>query len=251
MKELGRLLNKKSIIILAVAACICIAAILAGDSSDCGIDNYNVKVREYTWLTGGHTEEEIQQHADELSQDDKRTFKRLAREYSEKTAYIEGYTESVRSVITSAGNMKKFSIFGTTDSMANINKTENDYKRIENVEVRDVNSRAVEQFLKNDISIYVVLALMIYVIYNIYEYRDNGMWQITYTAVNGRMRIAAKDVIVTGLITMLALFVMQLCGLVFMMCIYGGWNVLTAPVQCLTGYNNYTLPVSIIVYIFI
>lgn len=208
-------------------------------------------MREYTWLTGGHTEEEIQQHADELSQDDKRTFKRLAREYSEKTAYIEGYTESVRSVITSAGNMKKFSIFGTTDSMANINKTENDYKRIENVEVRDVNSRAVEQFLKNDISIYVVLALMIYVIYNIYEYRDNGMWQITYTAVNGRMRIAAKDVIVTGLITMLALFVMQLCGLVFMMCIYGGWNVLTAPVQCLTGYNNYTLPVSIIVYIFI
>jgi hypothetical protein len=208
-------------------------------------------VREYTWLTGGHTEEEIQQHADELSQDDKRIFKRLAREYSEKAAYIEGYTESVRSVITSAGNMKKFSIFGTTDSMANINKTENDYKRIENVEVRDVNSRAVEQFLKNDISIYVVLALMIYVIYNIYEYRDNGMWQITYTAVNGRMRIAAKDVIVTGLITMLASFVMQLCGLIFMMCIYGGWNVLTAPVQCLTGYNNYTLPVSIIVYIFI
>lgn len=251
MNELWRLLNKKSIIILAVAACICIVAILAGDSSDCGIDNYNVKVREYTWLTGGHTEEEIQQHADELSQDDKRIFKRLAREYSEKTAYIEGYTESVRAVITSAGNMKKFSIFGTTDSMANINKTENDYKRIENVEVRDVNSRAVEQFLKNDISIYVVLALMIYVIYNIYEYRDNGMWQITYTAVNGRMRIAAKDVIVTGLITMLASFVMQLCGLVFMMCVYGGWNVLTAPVQCLTGYNNYTLPVSIIVYIFI
>ena len=251
MKELGRLLNKKSIIILAVAACICISVILAGDSSDCGIDNYNVKVREYTWLTGGHTEEEIQQHADELSQDDKRIFKRLAREYSEKTAYIEGYTESVRAVITSAGNMKKFSIFGTTDSMANINKTENDYKRIENVEVRDVNSRAVEQFLKNDISIYVVLALMIYVIYNIYEYRDNGMWQITYTAVNGRMRIAAKDVIVTGLITMLASFVMQLCGLVFMMCVYDGWNVLTAPVQCLTGYNNYTLPVSIIVYIFI
>ncbi len=251
MKELGRLLNKKSIIILAVAACICISVILAGDSSDCGIDNYNVKVREYTWLTGGHTEEEIQQHADELSQDDKRIFKRLAREYSEKTAYIEGYTESVRAVITSAGNMKKFSIFGTTDSMANINKTENDYKRIENVEVRDVNSRAVEQFLKNDISIYVVLALMIYVIYNIYEYRDNGMWQITYTAVNGRMRIAAKDVIVTGLITMLTSFVMQLCGLVFMMCVYDGWNVLTAPVQCLTGYNNYTLPVSIIVYIFI
>ena len=79
MKELGRLLNKKSIIILAVAACICISVILAGDSSDCGIDNYNVKVREYTWLTGGHTEEEIQQHADELSQDDKRIFKRLER----------------------------------------------------------------------------------------------------------------------------------------------------------------------------
>ena len=84
--------------------------------------------------------------------------------------------------------MKKFSVFGTSESIANINKTENDYKRIENVQVRELNSRAVEQFLKNDISIYVVLALMIYIIYNIYEYRDNGMWQIIYTAVNGRIK---------------------------------------------------------------
>ena len=226
-------------------------AVFAGDFSDCGIDNYKIKVREYNWLINGHTDEQIQQHADELAQDDRRIFKRLAKEYKEKSDYIDGYTESVKAVITNASNMKKFSVFGTSESIANINKTENDYKRIENVQIRELNSRAVEQFLKNDISIYVVLALMIYIIYNIYEYRDNGMWQIIYTAVNGRMRIAAKDVIVTGLITMLALFVMQLCGLVFMMCIYGGWNVLTAPVQCLTGYNNYTLPVSIIVYIFI
>ena len=84
-------------------------------------------------------------------------------------------------------------MFGTSESIANINKTENDYKRIENVQVRELNSRAVEQFLKNDISIYIVLALMIYIIYNIYEYRDNGMWQIIYTAVNGRMRLAVKD----------------------------------------------------------
>lgn len=30
--------------------------------------------------------------------------------------------------------MKKFSVFGTSESIANINKTENDYKRIENVQ---------------------------------------------------------------------------------------------------------------------
>lgn len=251
MNELGRLLNRRMIIMMVAAACICVAAIFARDSSDCGIDNYNVKVREYTWLTNGHTDDEIQQHADELSQDDKRIFKRLAKEYSEKTAYIDGYTKSVRAVITSAGNMKKFSIFGTTDSMANINKTENDYKRIENVDVSILNSRAVEQFLKNDISIYIVLALMIYVIYNIYEYRDNGMWQITYTAVNGRMGMAAKSVIGAGVITLLASLVMQLCGLVFMLCVYGGWNVLTAPVQCLTGYNNFTLPVNVMAYLLI
>ena len=251
MKELGRLLNRKTILLILAAACICVVAVFAGDFSDCGIDNYKIKVREYNWLINGHTDEQIQEHADELAQDERRIFKRLAKEYKEKSDYIDGYTESVKAVITNASNMKKFSVFGTSESIANINKTENDYKRIKNVQVRELNSRAVEQFLKNDISIYIVLALMIYIIYNIYEYRDNGMWQIIYTAVNGRMRIAAKDVIVTGLITMLALFVMQLCGLVFMMCIYGGWNVLTAPVQCLTGYNNYTLPVSIIVYIFI
>lgn len=40
----------------------------AGDFSDCGIDNYKIKVREYNWLIDGHTDEQIQQHADELAQ---------------------------------------------------------------------------------------------------------------------------------------------------------------------------------------
>jgi len=147
--------------------------------------------------------------------------------------------------------MKKFSVFGTSESIANINKTENDYKRIENVQVRELNSRAVEQFLKNDISIYIVLALMIYIIYNIYEYRDNGMWQIIYTAVNGRMRIAVKDTAAVGLGALFVSLIMQLCGLVSMLVVYGGWCSLTAPVQCLTGYNNFTYPISVMTYLFI
>lgn len=145
--------------------------------------------------------------------------------------------------------MKKFSVFGTSESIANINKTENDYKRIENVQVRELNSRAVEQFLKNDISIYIVLALMIYIIYNIYEYRDNGMWQIIYTAVNGRMRIAVKDTAAVGLGALFVSLIMQLCGLVSMLVVYGGWDSLTAPVQCLAGYNNFTYPISVMTYL--
>lgn len=42
--------------------------VFAGDLSDCGIDNYKIKVREYNWLINGHTDEQIQQHADELAQ---------------------------------------------------------------------------------------------------------------------------------------------------------------------------------------
>ncbi len=44
--------------------------------------------------------------ADELAQDDRRIFKRLAKEYKEKSDYIDGYTESVKTVITNALNMK-------------------------------------------------------------------------------------------------------------------------------------------------
>ena len=251
MKELGRLLNRKTILLILAAACICVVVVFAKDFSDCGIDNYKIKVREYNWLINGHTDEQIQQHADELAQDDRRIFKRLAKEYKEKSDYIDGYTESVKAVITNASNMKKFSVFGTSESIANINKTENDYKRIENVQVRELNSRAVEQFLKNDISIYIVLALMIYIIYNIYEYRDNGMWQIIYTAVNGRMRLAVKDTAAVGLGALFVSLIMQLCGLVSMLVVYGGWCSLTAPVQCLTGYNNFTYPISVMTYLFI
>ena len=70
MKELGRLLNRKTILLILAAACICVVAVFAGDFSDCGIDNYKIKVREYNWLINGHTDEQIQQHADELAQDD-------------------------------------------------------------------------------------------------------------------------------------------------------------------------------------
>ena len=102
----------------------------AKDFSDCGIDNYKIKVREYNWLINGHTDEQIQQHADELAQDDRRIFKRLAKEYKEKSDYIDGYTESVKSSYYKCLEYeKKFSVFGTSESIANINKTENDYKK--------------------------------------------------------------------------------------------------------------------------
>lgn len=68
MKELGRLLNRKIILLILAAASICVVVVFAGDLSDCGIDNYKIKVREYNWLINGHTDEQIQQHADELAQ---------------------------------------------------------------------------------------------------------------------------------------------------------------------------------------
>lgn len=68
MNELGRLLNRKTILLILAAACICVVAVFAGDFSDCGIDNYKIKVREYNWLIDGHTDEQIQEHADELAQ---------------------------------------------------------------------------------------------------------------------------------------------------------------------------------------
>ena len=66
MKELGRLLNRKTILLILAAACICVVVVFAKDFSECGIDNYKIKVREYNWLINGHTDEQIQQHADEL-----------------------------------------------------------------------------------------------------------------------------------------------------------------------------------------
>ncbi len=67
---------------------MCCGCFFAKDFSECGIDNYKIKVREYNWLINGHTDEQIQQHADELAQDDRRIFKRLAKEYKEKSLII-------------------------------------------------------------------------------------------------------------------------------------------------------------------
>ena len=149
MKELGRLLNRKTILLILAAACICVVVVFAKDFSECGIDNYKIKVREYNWLINGHTDEQIQQHADELAQDDRRIFKRLAKEYKEKSDYIDGYTESVKAVITNASNMKKFSVFGTSESIANINKTENVINNIYHQRKNDIDRNIILQKLLN------------------------------------------------------------------------------------------------------
>lgn len=249
MKELGRLLNRKTIIIMIAAACICVTAVVARDFSDCGIDNYSVKIREYNWIEAGHAEDEMNQHSDNLPAAERRIYKRLVKEYDAKTEYIDGYYDNVNAVIASAQNMKKFSVFGTSSSASNIDKTEKDYSRIKDVHVRKMNNRAIERYLESDISIYVMLALMIYVIYNIYEYRDNGMWQLTYTARNGRMRLSAYSLAAMCVIVMAEMLFMNICAAGGLLCIYGGAETLTAPVQCLTGYNNYTLPVSVLTYL--
>lgn len=88
MKELGRLLNRKTILLILAAACICVVVVFAKDFSDCGIDNYKIKVREYNWLINGHTDEQIQQHADELAQDDIEEYLRDLQRNTRKSLII-------------------------------------------------------------------------------------------------------------------------------------------------------------------
>lgn len=63
--------------------------------------------------------------------------------------------------------------------------------------------------------------------------------------------VSACSVAAMFIIIAVQMFIMNICAAGGMLCIYGGNKILTEPVQCLTGYSSYTLPVSVITYLFI
>ena len=110
------------------------------------------------------------------------------REINRYNKYIESYHDEIDSVIKNADYLQKFSIFnkGKTFTYSNILRTANDFRRIQNVEVSYDNSRAVESFVNYYYSYYIAFFFVLIIVYDLFKYRENGVWQITFCTRNGR-----------------------------------------------------------------
>lgn len=167
--------------------------------------------------------------------------------------YIEEYHDSVTAVIANADNLKKFSVFSkkSTYTYSNIIRTANDFKRVENVNVSDDNSRAVEAFTGYYYSYYISFFFLIVIIYDLFKYRENGMWQITYSTKEGRDYTALTNIVIIAVSGLVTVFLMAASTFACSLFLYGGASDLKNPVQNMSSFAKFTYPVSKLQYVVI
>lgn len=173
------------------------------------------------------------------------------REINRYNKYIESYHDEIDSVIKNADYLQKFSIFnkGKTFTYSNILRTANDFRRIQNVEVSYDNSRAVESFVNYYYSYYIAFFFVLIIVYDLFKYRENGVWQITFCTRNGRDYISAANIVVVIAAAVLSVVVMALSTFVCSLVLYGGVGELGNPIQNIYSFGKFTYPISKLQYV--
>ena len=214
MQELRRIINYKRIILLLLAATVNIVFFLYG--------NRPVKDADI-----------------------------LYRENAAHTAYIEGYHDEVSAITDNAEKLKKYSIFNKAGSFsyANILQTAKDFERVKDVVLPDDEYKGVQAHTAYYYQYFFTMIVMMFVIYDMFAQRDNGMWSITYSCANGRALYAVKQ---TGVLAVAGAFTHTLIywsTFIAAMLQGGGFKDLGNPIQTIEAFGKFTYPWSKIKYV--
>lgn len=261
MQEFKRIFNRKFIVILVIVSIANIFIYGYKQVTGSGYIDFNKFRNEYnSYITMysskdylGDSENIINElrekrNEEDISEDERRVLSRVIK----KITYISQYKDYVSGILVNAERMDKFSLFSSSDSLANkeIKKAAQDYRRIENVNVKLSNTQGVEAFVQYNILYYIALGLMIIVIYRIFSNRDNGMWQLERLTKKGRAYLNAErilSIIITSFIILLMLFVTNITASCI---IYGGCNP-GIPVQSIESFADVTFNISIFTYLIV
>ena len=162
-----------------------------------------------------------------------------------KLEYLNGYETSIDTVMANAENMKRFRIFSkqNTFSYSNILRTAQDFERVQNVELKLDNDKGADAFVHYNLMYYIAAALMVAVIYSLFDERENGMWQIVHNTPNGRTVLALKRLLLLAGGSFAILFLLYGTTFLTAMLLYGGVKDLTNPVQTFVDFYQYGLEI--------
>lgn len=264
MNEFQRIFNRR-ILIMILAACVLNAALFVyaqiGRKNTAGISAEN-QARQ--WLTEHYSSEQLRtayeeykEHSGELyayyeklADTDKTYFTSVLKTMLAKAEYISGYQEYVQNTLKQAESQTKFAIFGNKDSYAynNLKKTEKDFRRVSEVRLSLGNDYAAEQFLSYKYTAYIAFAIMILVIYELFQERENGMWEMVHPSADGRLRLGITRLCILFAQTVGVMFVLYGIVLIASYCLYGGWADLFAPIQTLEQFRTFAYPWNKLTY---
>lgn len=165
--------------------------------------------------------------------------------------YIDGYQESIQRILDRAELLKSNPLFADEDSFSynNIIRTAKDYAPLLDVKLTLDNHTAIQEISEYPYTYIFSFLVIVFMLDALYAERDNGMWQITYTASKGRLQLALKRI---GIVVLVSFAV---CGLLYWSAVLlalvslDGFDGIMAPVQNLTKFGKCTLLVNMLEYL--
>ena len=139
------------------------------------------------------------------------------------------------------------SIFSDEGSFAykNIVKTEQDYNRIMEVTISDINDYAVDAFLEYDVIYIFGFIIMMFTVLSFLDERKRGLWQIVHTCRNGRLKIVLNRLFILAWVAVITEIILVTSTLFVSFLDYGGADILFDSVQSVGKLQDFVLPVTL------
>lgn len=162
--------------------------------------------------------------------------------------HLQSYEEYLERVQEQAHKMQASSIFNTNkDSFTyrNILKTAKDFSNCTAEGIRLGNDRAIQDWLSFSLADWFYLAVILLLVMSFLEERKKGLAAIvrTCSAGRGKLQVARLLVLLTFCAGMTILLYYLPLGL--SLCVDGGWQDWSRPIQSLAEFQKYTVQMSI------
>lgn len=175
-------------------------------------------------------------------------IKQFVTEYKEiNELNVSAYYECVDNIEANAEELSSVGIFANVNSFAkrNIDKTVEDYSRIKNVKVDNIFGVAADSIFEYKAVHMAVLIHMLILILMFFEERKNGLWNVIHSCKNGRAYMSARRLVSLAICNILFVCAAYVSVILTSLIDFDSFYILSKPVQCISAFQNFTLPMSI------
>lgn len=184
----------------------------------------------------------------EYSYDDEQLVRSVAAtKLKEQLEYLTGYEDSIDNILGSSEKLGSFSIFRDETGFANINilKTVQDFKAIEDVQVRLGNYDGIEAFFDFSITDYLLVVIMFTIIIGLSEEQKKGLYQMLRSCKYGREHLIRSQSAALLVGTTVSTLLLYGSSLITCVVIYNGTGNLFVSAQSIELFRIFPVAISI------
>lgn len=166
--------------------------------------------------------------------------------------YLKDYPAYLEQVQKQASTLQKSSLFKgkeNTFSYRNVLKTAEDFSECSADQITLGNDRAMIDWLSFSLADWAFLAAILLLIMAFQEERKKGLAAVIHSCPNGRVKLQVSRLIVLLVYSAVMTVLLYALPLVLSLCLDGGWEDLSRPIQSLAAFQKYTVQQSITAFL--